>query len=205
MSNTNKSTTKTKMLVLYALFTAIIALLSLTPLGYLSVGAIDITFIVVPVVIGAIMLGSKGGAFLGLIFGISSFLSANGIGVPSPFGAVILSISWWRTAVLCIIPRVLMGFFTGLIFEFLAKNGKKSFWKIALTSLIGPILNTLFFMSVLFLLFGSSDYITELRAGQNLLAFAAAFVGLNGLIEAGVSFVVSTAVVKAIFASLKIK
>lgn len=204
MSNTT-TTIKTKTLVLYALFTAIIALLSFTPLGYLTVGAVDITFLTVPVVIGATLLGYKGGAFLGLVFGISSFMSANGIGMPSQFGAVLLSISWWRTAILCIIPRTLMGFLTGLIFELLCKNGKKSFWKIALTSLIGPVLNTLLFMSTLFLLFGNSEYIMNLRGGANLLVFAAAFVGVNGLIEAAVSFVVSTAVSKALFASLKIK
>ncbi|MDY3274271.1 MAG: ECF transporter S component, partial [Agathobacter sp.] len=55
-----------------ALLTAIVILMAYTPLGYLKVGAVSITFIVVPVAVGAVLLGVKAGAFLGLVFGLTS-------------------------------------------------------------------------------------------------------------------------------------
>ena len=50
-------------LVLTALLTALIIVMAFTPLGYLKSGAIEITFIPVPIVIGAVLLGPAGGAF----------------------------------------------------------------------------------------------------------------------------------------------
>ena len=59
-------------LVLTALLTALIIVMAFTPLGYLKAGAIEITFITIPVIIGAVLLGPVGGLFLGAVFGITS-------------------------------------------------------------------------------------------------------------------------------------
>ena len=48
-----------------ALLTAVIFVLSFTPIGYLKVGPFDITFLTIPVIIGAITTGPSVGAFLG--------------------------------------------------------------------------------------------------------------------------------------------
>ena len=60
-----------------ALLTAIVILMAFTPLGYLRIGITQITFIVVPVAVGAVLLGPKAGAFLGLVFGISSLMRSD--------------------------------------------------------------------------------------------------------------------------------
>ena len=54
-------------------------------------------------------------------------------------------------------------------------------------------------MLFVIVLFGSSDYITELQAGRNIFAFVVWFVGINGAIEAAVSFIVGGSVGKAIY------
>ena len=65
---------KTYKLVLAAVFTALIIVMSFTPLGYLRVGFVSISFMTIPVALGAVLLGPAYGAYFGLLFGITSFI-----------------------------------------------------------------------------------------------------------------------------------
>ena len=187
----------TRTLVIYALLTAIIILMAITPIGYFKVGVLEITFITIPVIVGAILLGKKAGAFLGAVFGITSFVQCFGM---SAFGATLLSINPILTFILCFVPRLLMGYLCGLIFELLNKNrGGKKIVPFAAASLSGALLNTILFTTALILMFGSSEYIQGIRGGMNIAAFVAAFVGINGVTEALVCSVVGTAVSKAVY------
>ena len=182
-------------MVLCAMFIAMIALMAFTPLGYLRTGALEITFITIPVVIGAVALGPLGGAVLGGVFGVTSLIQCFGM---SPFGAALLAINPLGCIVTCIVPRVLMGWLTGLSFK--AVNSKKpgSLLAYSTASLVGPISNTVLFITSLMLFFGNSELISGLRGTLGLLPFIAAFVGINGLVEAIAGFVVCTAVCKAL-------
>ena len=62
-----------------AMLSAIIVLMAFTPLGYLQIGPVKMTFIMIPVAVGAMTLGEKTGAFLGLVFGITSFIQCFGL------------------------------------------------------------------------------------------------------------------------------
>lgn len=188
----------TKWLVKIGVLIAIIVLMSFTPIGYLNVGTVDITFLMIPVIIGAITLGAKSGAILGAVFGMTSFIQCFGM---SPFGATLLAINPVFTFLTCMVPRTLMGWLTGIIFKALYKkdNTKGHALSFIVPSIAAPLLNTLLFTSFIIILFGSSDYITTIRAGRNLLAFVAWFVTINGVIEAAVSFIVGGTVSKAIY------
>lgn len=184
---------RTKQIVLYALLAAITVVMGLTPLGFLKVGIIEITFLAVPVIIASITLGAAGGAVIGGVFGLMSFIQAfTGM---SYFGATLMSINAFFAAVLCFVPRILMGLIAGLVFK--ALKGKKAGF--IATGICAPVLNTLFFMSTLFLLFGKSDYIMGMRGDMKLLNFAVAFVGLNGAVEAVVCAILGTVVGTAVY------
>ncbi len=190
---------KTLFLAQNGVLAAIIILMAFTPVGYLKTGlGIEITFIMIPVAVGAIVLGEKAGAFLGLVFGISSFIQCFGM---SPFGAALLQINPFYTFIMCIFPRVFMGYLCGLIYKSLSKfkNHVASF----IASLSAPILNTLFFVGFLIILFGKSDYITEMRGGANIIVFFATFVGINGLLEIVVTAIISPPVTLAIKKAIK--
>lgn len=194
----------TKQLVEMALLTAIIILLAFTPIGYIRTLGLEITLIVVPVTVGAVTLGPAAGAVLGLVFGITSFIQCFGM---SPFGAALLGIHPLFTCVVCIVPRFLMGWLTGCIYQGLkkAKSLKKA--AVVIANLIGPILNTVFFMGTLVLLFYRTEYIqgiAETLGASNALAFVLAFVGLNGVIEALACFIVGSAIPRALQAALKL-
>lgn len=192
---TNKRTLK---MVQLALFTAIILLMAFTPLGYIRTPGLEITLIVVPVSVGAIILGPTAGAILGGVFGLTSFIQCFGM---SPFGATLLSISLVGTFIVCMIPRILMGWLTGLIFKAMKKWDKTRLISHAVANLAGPLLNTLFFMTTLILLFYNTEYIQGIATAlgaTNVFEFVILFVTVNGLIEALISFVVGTTVSKAI-------
>lgn len=190
-------------LVLTALLTALIIVMAFTPLGYLKAGAIEITFITIPVIIGAVLLGPVGGLFLGAVFGITSFIQCFGM---STFGVALFSVSPLRTAIVCIVPRVFMGWLTAAIFKAISSKDKTSFVQYLVASIAGPLLNTILFTGTLLLLFNNAPIIIQLKeqfGSTNVMAFAAAFVGVNGLIEAGVCAVLGTALCKALSVAMK--
>lgn len=205
MSKTSAAASRQKLvrLVLTALLTALIIVMAFTPLGYLKAGAIEITFITIPVIIGAVLLGPVGGLFLGAVFGITSFIQCFGM---STFGVALFSVSPLRTAIVCIVPRVLMGWLTAVIFKAISSKDKTSFVQYLVASIAGPLLNTILFTGTLLLLFNNAPIIIQLReqfGSTNVMAFAAAFVGVNGLIEAGVCAVLGTALCKALSVAMK--
>jgi len=190
--------TKTSTMVTYALLIAIIVIMGFTPLGYLKVGAIEITFITIPVIIGAITMGPACGAVLGATFGITSFIQCFGM---SPFGSALLGINPILTFILCVVPRTLMGWLCGIIFK--AIKNKSGF---LVASLSGALLNTIFFVLGLVLMFGRTEYITTMidsLGGGNIFAFLVAFVGINGLIEAAVCAVLGTAIAAGVYKGIK--
>lgn len=122
-------------------------------------------------------------------------------------GTVLLGINPFGTFVTTVVTRTLEGFLTGLIFKGLhsIKEVKKFSYYIA--SLCCPLLNTLLFMSSLVLFFYNTDYVqafvTALGA-KNPLIFVILFVGVQGLIEAGICFIVASVVSRALYAALKL-
>ena len=198
---TTKAARKAKTLFLAqnAVLAAIVVLMAFTPIGYLRLGAVEMTFIMIPVAVGAITLGEKSGAFLGLVFGISSFIQCFGI---SPFGAALLAINPLFTFIMCLVPRILMGYFCGIIYKALCKMKKGV--AVVIASLSAPVINTALFMLSLILLFGKTEFVMGLRAGtENIWAFIIAFVGLNGLLEIVGTTLISPPVAVAVQKAVK--
>ena len=65
---------KTMRLTLMGVFDAVLLLMAYTPLGYLNIGPLAITFNVIPVALAAITLGPVGGAAMGAVFGYTSYV-----------------------------------------------------------------------------------------------------------------------------------
>jgi len=84
---------QTKRLVLMAMLSGILLLMSFTPLGYLNIGPLAISLNMIPVAIGAVAMGPYGGAFLGAVFGITSCLQCVGIGGTSAMGVILFEIN----------------------------------------------------------------------------------------------------------------
>lgn len=207
---TKKSTTmpprnlraKTGYMVQLALMTAIIFVMAFSPLGYLRTPGLTITFLTVPVAVGAILLGPAGGAVCGFAFGLTSLITAFTGG--SPFSMMLLSINPFGLIFTCLIPRILEGWLCGLVFLAVKKHSKHVSYLIA--SIACPLFNTLFFMSSLVFFFYRTDYIQNLVSAlgaANPFMFVILFVGMQGLIEAAVCALIGGAVSRTLASALK--
>ncbi len=181
-------------LTVAAMFIALIAVLSLTPIGYLKIGVIEISFLVLPVILGGILLGKWGGLLLGTAFGVTSLIQCFGM---SPFGAAIFGISPAFTVIVCLLPRMLLGFCGAWLFEALSKTKLPTAVSGGLSGLCASLLNTVGFVGLLVLLFGKTDYVQSLMesmGAENLLRFAVMFAGVNSLVEAAANTVLCGAI-----------
>ncbi len=189
----------TKKLVLCSLLTAIIILMAFTPIGYLKTLGLEITFITIPVIVGAVLLGPDVGAILGAVFGLTSFAQCFGM---SPFGTQLCSINPILTFIVCVPTRIIMGWLCGLISQGLHKTKANPMLSKLFSSLFGSLLNTLLFMTALILCFMHTDYIKNMMGNRNVIEFVIWFVGLQGLIEALVCTFVGTAITQGVYTAL---
>ncbi len=185
--------TDVRRLCMSALFVALVIIMALTPLGYMRVGALSISFLMLPVVLGSILLGPWTGAMLGFIFGITSFAQCFGI---DPFGTALASINPFYTAILCFIPRILAGLLPGYIFKAINSSNRGKIIAYPIASLSGALLNTILFVGALMLLFGNCDYIKDF--GNSVWAIVWLLVGINGIVEAVVCCIAGGAIAKVL-------
>lgn len=182
MSNTS---TKVRQITLAAILTAIILLMAFTPLGYLRVGPVSITFLVIPVVIGGMILGPVWGGFLGAVFGATSFAQCF---MGDPFGAALVAINPLATAVTCLVPRILIGVVAGVLFPVLWRTSKRSTISFVGTSIAGTLTNTVFFIGMVIGFFKNSYF-----GGAGVGNIIAIFFTFNMVLELVVGIFVSTA------------
>ena len=172
----------TRMMVTTAMLCAVLLAMSYTPLGYLNIGPLAISFNMIPVAIGAIVLGPIGGMILGGMFGITSFLQCIGIGGTSAMGVILFEISPILAFVQRFVPRLLAGLIAGFVHLGLKKISNASV-ACFVTGFAAALLNTVLFMTALVFLFGNTEYLQSMIGGQNVILFICTFVGVNAVVE----------------------
>ncbi len=196
---------KTRSMVEMALFTAIIAVLAITPLGYIPLGFMNATTIHIPVIIAGIVLGWKKGAFCGFVFGLTSFLNATFRSASvtaflftpfKPFG------NFW-SLVIAFVPRILIGVVAFLVYKGLLKaTGKKSV-SMFLAGVAGSMTNTILVMGMAYIFFAQPySEVTGIAIDGVLKAVCTVMV-INGIPEAIVAGIISSAVCTALIAAFR--
>jgi uncharacterized membrane protein len=189
-------------MVQLAVLVAILLVLEFTGLGLIKTPGLEFTIMQVPVIIGAIVMGPVAGGILGGVFGLISFWECFG---KSAFGVILLGINPLGTFLTCVPTRILMGLLCGLIFEALYRVDKTKLASFGVASLLGALLNTVFFMSTLVAFFYRTDYIqgfVKALGTGNPFAFVLAFVGVQGLLEAIICFIAGAAISKALYKAM---
>ncbi len=141
---------KTYELVLLALFTAIIIIMAFTPLGYIPLVVINATIIHIPVILGALFLGPKKGAFLGFVFGFTSFINntfkavtASAFVFSPILAANVVGVSGiFKSLYICFVPRILVGvipYFVYILIQKLLKSERK-IWHMVINGAVSLIL-----------------------------------------------------------------
>ena len=194
---------KTKELTRLAIILAIQLILAFTPfIGYIPLGFTRATIVHIPVIIGALILGPRCGAFLGFVFGLTS-LYTNTVNptitsfVFTPFytldGATMGN---WLSLVICFVPRILVG----VVPYYVRKLTKKlpDVVSLAFAGLCGSLTNTILVMNLIYLLFRESYAQASGKAVETLYAAISSVIVVNGVPEAIVASVLTFAICKAL-------
>ena len=189
----------TSQITLLGLMVAILLLMAYTPLGYLNIGPLAISFNMIPVAISAITMGPVGGAVAGAVFGLTSFGQCIGIGGLSGMGAALFAINPTFAFIQRFLPRLVDGILLGYIFSGVRKKTKNIYVSCAVTGFLSAFLNTLFFMGMLVGLFGNTEYVQGLMGGKNVILFICTFVGINAVCEMLSATVITGAVGAALY------
>ncbi len=208
--------TKTAKMVLTGIFSAIIIVMASVPfLGFIPLGVINVTILQIPVIIGAILLGPKYGAFLGFMFGLCSFLNATlrptslSAFVFTPF----LANGNLGSLVVCFVPRILIGVTSYYSYKWIKghfdKKNKKQDKKLRKAAeskallaagVVGSMTNTLLVMNFIFIFFTESyAKVMGITGGAaSLYWFIMGIIGVNGIPEAIASAFITAAVLKVL-------
>lgn len=196
-------TNKTQYMAFMAMFLAIEIALVLTPLGYIPLGPISATTMHIPVIIAGIALGKKAGAQLGFVFGLTSMLNATFRPLPtsfvfSPFITIGTMSGNWTSLLIAFIPRILLGYLAGAIYEQLKKRNVNDYACILTGALTGAITNTVLVLGGIYIFFGSAYAETVGVAYNALIAMLFGIVTTNGIAEAALGAAACLLICRAI-------
>ena len=195
MTNTTRRTKLARMTLLAMLVAVLIVLAYVNipmPMG------LSITFNMIPVAIAAMAMGLPGGMIIGGAFGLISFLQCYGIfGVSGMGVALVTANPGFEFACLMFIQRfvsrVLVGVLAALVYRGISRTKAPLYVRGLVTGFAAAFFNTLFFMSLLVLLFSNTPYMQNAMAGRSVLTYIIASVGINAVVEMVVAAVVTGA------------
>ncbi len=204
-TTTHENTAQTLGMVQVALFAALIIILAFTPfLGYIPLGFTRATIIHIPVIIGSLMLGPKKGAFLGFVFGMTSFINntmnptATSF-VFTPFfelGGVHGGIG---SVIICFVPRILVGVVPWYVYRGLERIFGKQMLSLAAAGIAGALTNTLLVMNLIYVFFRTAYAAANNVAEGAVYTFILSIIGMNGVPEAVVSAVLVSIICRVLF------
>lgn len=179
----SKKSNSTEKLALCALLTAIVVIFQLMGAA-IKFGPFSVSFVLVPVVIGAAMCGAAAGAWLGFVFGMVVLFTDAGL---------FLSVSVIGTIVTVLLKGTLCGLCAGAVYKALEKYNRYA--AVAAAAAVCPIVNTGVFLlgcSVFFM-----DTLREWAGGGNVVTYIIfTLVGGNFLFEVLSNIVLSPVIVR---------
>ena len=190
MTNTTRRTKLARMTLLAMLVAVLIVLAYVNipmPMG------LSITFNMIPVAIAAMAMGLPGGMIIGGAFGLISFLQCFGICGSSALGAALVSVSPVLMFIQRFVSRVLVGVLAAVIYRAMGKTRAPLYIRGLVTGFSAAFFNTLFFMTLLVLFFGSTEKLAEPIAERVVRRSIIASVGINAVVEMVVASVVTGA------------
>ena len=175
----------TKNVVSLAVLVALLVVLNLLSTVFKVITNVNLTLI--PIVLGALILGVRGGVSLGLISGLMTFVF--GVVGVDPFTNILFVNSPVLTFLTCVVKITVAGGLAGWIYEIISKKNKYVATFVA--SALVPIVNT-----IIFILGGLAMYNTiASNFSEDVLYFLViACAGINFLIELGINLLVAPAI-----------
>lgn len=203
-------------MVFTGVLAGLIFVMSLVPfLGFIPLGFMNATIIQIPVIIGAVLLGYKRGAFLGLLFGflsmwknttapnLTSFVFSPLVPMPllsEEQTAAVFFIRIVKCAFICLFSRMMIGIVSCALNRCLSKRQRiPQHVRYMLCGFFGSLTNTVFVMGGIYFLYGEAYASATGAKSVSLLAkVIAGIVFMQGVPEAIISAVIAAALLKVL-------
>ena len=196
----NRSKKRIQKLTLAAFFVAIEILMAVTPIGFIPVGAINITTMHLPVILSGIILGPLYGALMGFVFGLTSMLRATfAPGITSFCFSPFITIggvhgNFWSLFI-AFVPRITLGVLSFYIYLAMRRMKRSRITSSMVSAALNTLIHTLFVMGSIWVFFGNA-YANA--AGIGVGAVIITVLTSNGILEIILAAIVIPALVRAL-------
>jgi len=186
---TKVKTLDVRNLVLLAILTAVVIILQILG-AFIKFGPFSISLVLMPIAVGAALLGAYAGAWLGLVFGFVVLISGDAF--------AFLAINPVATVFVVLLKGALAGFVAGKLYEFFTRRSKTV--AAVAAAIACPVINTGIFIIGCYIFF--LPVLTEWGIAVGAINVTAyiflVLVGVNFLIELAVNLVLSPTIVRLV-------
>ena len=186
---TNTKTFSVQKLVMLAILTAIVIILQILG-AFIKFGPFSISLVLMPIAVGAALLGAYAGAWLGLVFGFVVLISGDAF--------AFLAINPVATVFVVLIKGALAGYISGVVYKLIA-NRSRTIAAVA-AAIACPVINTGIFIIGCYVFFLPT--LTEWGIAEgavNVTAFIfISLVSINFLFELVINLVLSPTIVRLV-------
>lgn len=178
-----------KNITFLGVLTALIIVLQVLGSNIVVFGTVRLSFVLVPIVLGAIMLGVRGGVFLGFVFGLITIIMG-AVGA-DPFTYVLLNESPFLCVATCLVKAVCAGLISALTYKAVSVRNKTI--ALFVSAIVAPVVNTgLFILGALAM--GNVLNDKFVANGETLIHFLIiGCAGINFLVELSINVVLAPA------------
>ena len=187
---TQKSRFGARQIALTAMLTAIVAVLQLLGNYVQPIPGVSLSFVLVPIVLGAALLGPWAGAWLGFVFSFMVLVTGG--------ATAFFPISPVGTVLTVIVKGCCAGLLAGLVYKALEK--KNQYLAIICAAVTAPVVNTGIFLIGCRLFFWPTIVEWGKGAGfENPVAYAfLGLAGVNFLVELGINVLLAPVILRLI-------
>ncbi len=194
--NTQTNHTKIVKLTQAAFLAALIVVLQIVTY-FIKVGQFNLSFVLVPIVVGGILLGPKYGAILGGVFGVVvTLVSAFGM---DGAGFILFSANPVLCTLVCLLKGIAAGFVPAVVYKAMSNNVG-----LVIAAALAPICNTGIFCAGMLIFF--RDTLNAWAGGTNVLTYIiTGLVGINFIIEFCINIVLTPVIAGVVKSTRKAK
>ena len=187
MQATNKRQTAIQTLALGSVLTALVVVLQCMG-QFIRFGMYSISLVLIPIVLGAALCGTKISTWLGFIFGVVVLFTDAG---------AFLAVSVPGTIITVLVKGAACGLAAGLVYNLLEK--KNRYLAVIAAAIVCPVVNTSIFILGCFIFFLDTVKTGASAEGLSVAAYIIIFfVGLNFLFELITNIVLSPVILRLI-------
>ncbi len=188
---------RTRALVTTALLAALIAVIQIVfSILPISVSGFSLSFVLIPIVVGAVLVSPLSGAILGFVFSIVVVITCV-IGIGG-LGSIMFQVAPFATVGLCLLKGTLAGLCAGLVYKLLSGllgkttvgQTKSVYFSSIAASLICPVVNTGIFCIGAFTVFRSLMESTAVENGMTIMSLFYTIILFNFIPELIINVVI---------------